>query len=70
MINKCVVVGCRSGYESQKKKYDKDNSESVSKDTKVPIFGFPFNKPDLNLPVGSNELIDRIGKLLVIPVFV
>ena len=51
MVNKCVVIGCRSGYESQKKYYNrhKDNSESsVEKDSKVTIFSFPLDKPDLN----------------------
>ena len=51
MVNKCVVIGCRSGYESQKKYYNrhKDNSESsVEKDSNVTIFSFPLDKPDLN----------------------
>ena len=33
MVNKCVVFGCKSGYDSQKEK--------------VSGFSFPFTKPDL-----------------------
>ena len=63
MVNKCVVFGCKNGYDSQRKKIDDNhgsadnqnqyNSESApdSTDNKCktsPVFGFPFDKPDLN----------------------
>ena len=51
MVNKCVVFGCKSGYQLHIKRNSGTSSEEQesSKDAKrTPIFPFPFDTSDVN----------------------